>query len=282
MKTYIPLLTFTLRISYNVSNEKQKTKGAPAMDTIKPYSRQSFLIIMFIMALLFMITVAAFYFGIDLVFSNMTITGKINEGVKHMVDKINHFALIQQNLRTFFVPVSAALFFTAGFVLWIVLRLLLSKTLSGKADPEKKDDVSDAGITMDPEKKKNNDRRYFLHLLSVFQREGRLLDFFSENLDDYDDAQIGAAVRSVHESCNKAMKKYVKLLSVIDKNEGEEVIVESGFNPNTIKLIGNVVGDPPFTGTLRHRGWKASKSDLPVLSDSKDSTVIAPAEVEIE
>ena len=282
MKTYIPLLTFILRISYNVSNEKQTTKGVPAMDTIKPYSRQSFLIIMFIMALLFMITVAAFYFGIDLVFSNMTITGNINGGVKHMVDKINHFAFIQQKLRTFFVPVSAALFFTAGFALWIGLRLLLSRTLSDKADSEKKDEVPDAGIAMDPEKKKNNDRRYFLHLLSVFQREGRLLDFFSENLDGYDDAQIGAAVRSVHESCNKAMKKYVKLLSVIDKNEGEEVIVESGFNPNTIKLIGNVVGAPPFTGTLRHRGWKASKFDLPVLSDSKDSTVIAPAEVEIE
>jgi len=282
MKTYIPLLTFILWTSYNVSNEKQTTKGASAMDTIKPYSRQSFLIIMFIMSLLFMITVAAFYFGIDLVFSNMTITGKINEGVKHMVDKINHFAFIQQNLRTFFVPVSAALFFTAGFLLWIVLRLLLSRTLSGKAESEKKDAVTEDGIAMDPEKKKNNDRRYFLHLLSVFQREGRLLDFFSENLDGYDDAQIGAAVRSVHDSCNKAMKKYVKLLSVIDKNEGEEVIVEPGFNPNTIKLIGNVVGEPPFTGTLRHRGWKASKSDLPVLSNSKDSTVIAPAEVEIE
>jgi Domain of unknown function (DUF2760) len=252
------------------------------MDTMKPYSRQSFLIIMFIMGLLFMITVAAFYLGIDLVFSNMTITGKINDGVKNMVDKINHFASLQQNLRTFFVPVSAAVFFTTGFILWIILRLLLSKNLAGKTDVEKKGEVTEGGIVMSHEKKKNNDRRYFLHLLSVFQREGRLLDFFSENLDAYDDAQIGAAVRSVHESCNKTMKKYLKLLSVIDKNEGEEVIVESGFNPNAIKLIGNVVGEPPFTGVLRHRGWKASKSDLPVLSDSKDSTVISPAEVEIE
>jgi len=248
------------------------------MDIIKPYSRQSFLIIMFIMSLLFMITIAAFYFGVDLVFSNITITGKINEGVKHMVDKINHFALLQQNLRTYFVPVSAILFFTAGFVLWLILKLLLSKTLMNKADFEKKE----AEIVTDPEKKKNNDRRYFLHLISVLQREGRLVDFFSENLELYDDAQIGAAVRSIHESCNKIMKKYLNLLAIIDKNEGEEVIVEPGFNPNTIKLTGNVTGEPPFNGILRHSGWKASKSDLPVLSDTKDSTVIAPAEVEIE
>ena len=108
------------------------------------------------------------------------------------------------------------------------------------------------------------------------------MDFFSENLELYDDAQIGAAVRSIHESCNKIMKKYLNLLAIIDKNEGEEVIVEPGFNPNTIKLTGNVTGEPPFNGILRHSGWKASKSDLPVLSDTKDSTVIAPAEVEIE
>ncbi len=252
------------------------------MDTIKPYSRQSFLIIMFIMGLLFMITVAAFYFGIDLVFSNITITGKINEGVKHMVDKINHFALLQQNLRTYFVPVSAILFFSTGFVLWLILKLLLSKTLMNKANFDKKEAEIATGIVIDPEKKKNNDRRYFLHLLSVFQREGRLVDFFSENLELYDDAQIGSAVRSIHESCNKTMKKYLNLLAIIDKNEGEEVIIETGFNPNAINLTGNVTGEPPFNGILRHRGWKVSKSDLPVLSDTKDSTVIAPAEVEIE
>ena len=252
------------------------------MESIKPYSRQSFLIIMFIMGLLFTITAAAFYIGIDHVFSNMAVSGKINANLKPMLDKINNFASLQQNLRTFFVPISAAIFFTAGLVLWLILRTLPAKVLSGKEDSREKKGALEGGIAMDPEKKENNDRRYFLHLLSVFQREGRLLDFFSENLDDYEDAQIGAAVRSIHESCNAAMKKYLKLLSVIDKNEGDDVIVEPGFNPNTIKLTGNVVGAPPFKGILRHRGWKAAKSDLPVLSDNKDSTVIAPAEVEIE
>jgi len=252
------------------------------MESIKPYSRQSFLIIMFIMGLLFTLTVAVFYIGLDHVFSNMAISGKINADMKPMADKISHFASLQQNLRTFFVPISAAIFFTAGFLLWVILRALLAKTLVGKKESKEKEGAVEGGIVMDPEKKENNDRRYFLHLLSVFQREGRLLDFFSENLDDYEDAQIGAAVRSIHESCNAAMKKYLKLLSVIEKNEGDDVIVDPGFNPNTIKLTGNVVGDPPFKGILRHRGWKAAKSDLPVLSDSKDSTVIAPAEVEIE
>jgi hypothetical protein len=48
-----------------------------------------------------------------------------------------------------------------------------------------------------------------------------------------------------------------------------------------IKLIGNVSGEPPFQGVIRHRGWKARKKDIPELSGDLDSTLIVPAEVEI-
>ena len=37
-----------------------------------------------------------------------------------------------------------------------------------------------------------------LNLLSVLQREARLVDFLKEPIDAYADAQIGAAVRNVH------------------------------------------------------------------------------------
>jgi hypothetical protein len=116
----------------------------------------------------------------------------------------------------------------------------------------------------------------------VFQREGRLIDFFSENLELYEDSQIGAAVRNIHENCKKTMSKYMTLQSVLEQNEGETVTVEPGFDPGSIKLTGNVSGEPPFTGILRHRGWRVSKLDLPKLSDTGRLQAISPAEVEIQ
>ena len=53
------------------------------------------------------------------------------------------------------------------------------------------------------------------------------------------------------------------------------------YSPCTPALPGNVRGEPPCTGTLRHRGWRASDVHLPQLTEGHDVTVIAPAEVEL-
>lgn len=124
--------------------------------------------------------------------------------------------------------------------------------------------------------------RYYLQLISVLQRNGRLLDFFDEDLGAYEDSQIGAAVRSIHETCAKTIKKTIEPVSVIDSPEGQQITVPADFDSSAIKLTGNVTGDPPFTGVLRHRGWRAGRLELPVLSPSGDPRIIAPAEVEIQ
>jgi len=131
------------------------------------------------------------------------------------------------------------------------------------------------------EAQEQNQQRLFLHLLSVLQREGRLVDFFSEDLNLYEDAQIGGAVRAIHENCKKVVSKSLTLEAVIDRSEGEEIRVEPGFDPDAIKLTGNVTGEPPFTGILRHKGWRTRKLELPALSGVQDARIIAPAEVEI-
>jgi hypothetical protein len=118
-------------------------------------------------------------------------------------------------------------------------------------------------------------------MLSVLQREGRLIDFFAENLDEYEDDQIGAAVRTIHENSKKGMEKYLKTEAVVAEPEEAEIEIPPDFDPNAIKLTGNVAGDPPFKGVVRHRGWKAKKLDLPTLSAVRDPLIIAPAEVEI-
>src|SRR6267142_196203 len=118
-----------------------------------------------------------------------------------------------------------------------------------------------------------------LHLLSLLQREGRLIDFCEEELAGFSDAQIGAAARTVHDGCRKALRGAVTLAPVRPESEGSSVMLPPGFDPHAVRLSGNVVGRPPFSGVLRHHGWKATEVRMPQAAG--DPTVIAPAEVEL-
>jgi hypothetical protein len=120
-----------------------------------------------------------------------------------------------------------------------------------------------------------------VQMLALLQRDGRLVDFITEDIAPYQDAQIGAAVRDVHESCRKVIEHYFELEPVISSDEGQMVTVEPGFDPATIKLIGNVTGKPPLRGQLRHRGWRVARVNMPPLPDGRGREIIAPAEVEI-
>jgi len=169
-----------------------------------------------------------------------------------------------------------------GLILWGGLRRIAVNSFKKSAKPVPKKHVPvSAASAAEREAQQYTQQRLFLHLLSVLQREGRLVDFFSEDLNLYEDAQIGGAVRAIHENCKKAVNKSLALEAVIDRSEGEEIRVEPGFDPDAIKLTGNVTGDPPFTGILRHKGWRTRKLELPALSGVQDARIIAPAEVEI-
>jgi hypothetical protein len=120
-----------------------------------------------------------------------------------------------------------------------------------------------------------------VQLLALLQRDGRLIDFLTEDIAPYQDAQIGAAVRDVHASCRKALDHYLQLEPIMNDEEGQSVTVAPGFDPAAIKLIGNVTGQPPLRGVLRHRGWRVKKVNLPPLPDGDGRAVIAPAEVEM-
>jgi len=120
-----------------------------------------------------------------------------------------------------------------------------------------------------------------VQMLALLQRDGRLIDFLTEDIAPYQDAQIGAAARDVHASCRKALEHYLKLEPVIAADEDQPVTVEPGFDSAAIKLIGNVTGKPPLRGLLRHRGWRAAQVTLPPLPESSGRAIVAPAEVEI-
>lgn len=120
-----------------------------------------------------------------------------------------------------------------------------------------------------------------LQLLGLLQREARFVDFVQEDVAAYSDAEIGAAARVVHAGCRKVLAEHVTLAPVRPEAEGSRITLEAGFDAAAVRLTGNVVGQPPFTGTLGHRGWRASALRLPQLTDAKAAAVLAQAEVEL-
>jgi hypothetical protein len=67
----------------------------------------------------------------------------------------------------------------------------------------------------------------------------------------------------------------------MEETEGSSVRVPLGYNPSTIKIVGQVKGKPPFIGTLIHKGWKAHKRSLPKKVGDHQSEIICPAEIEM-
>lgn len=120
-----------------------------------------------------------------------------------------------------------------------------------------------------------------LQVLGLLQQEGRLIDFLEEDIAGYSDAEIGSAVRVVHEGCRKVLRQYFTIEPIAEHEEGARMTLERGFDAGAFRLTGNVLGEPPFTGTLAHRGWRASDSRLPRIATGHDVGVLTPAEVEL-
>ncbi|WP_313074499.1 DUF2760 domain-containing protein [Melaminivora sp.] len=120
-----------------------------------------------------------------------------------------------------------------------------------------------------------------LQLLGLLQREARFVDFVQEDVAGYSDAEIGAAARVVHDGCRKVLAGHFSIQPVRAESEGSRVTLQPGFDAGAVRVSGNVVGQPPFTGTLAHRGWQAGEVRLPQLTDPQAARILAQAEVEL-
>ena len=119
-------------------------------------------------------------------------------------------------------------------------------------------------------------------LLAALQREARFVDLVQEPLENYEDAQIGAAARDVLRDCRGVLQRLFAIEPLLSQEEGSAVEVRPGYDAGQFRLTGSIAGEPPFQGRLMHHGWRAAQCQLPVWTGSRESArVIAAAEVEV-
>lgn len=120
--------------------------------------------------------------------------------------------------------------------------------------------------------------------LATLQAKGRLVDFLMDDINAYDDAQVGAAARVVHAGCKAALQEHFRIAPVRPESEGATVQVPAGYPADEYRLLGKISGQAPFSGVLVHHGWRTDQVKLPrILRNSTDRLpTIAPAEVELK
>ena len=120
--------------------------------------------------------------------------------------------------------------------------------------------------------------------LAMLQEKGRLVDFLMDDINSYNDAQVGVAARVVHAGCKRVLVEHFSIHPLRTEDEGSTVQVPAGYAPDEYRLVGKIAGQAPFSGVLVHRGWKTDMVKLPQLLPSAHGQfpAIAPAEVEVK
>jgi hypothetical protein len=117
---------------------------------------------------------------------------------------------------------------------------------------------------------------------ALLQEKGRLVDFLMEDLGAYEDTEVGAAARVMHQGCRQVLQEYFRISPISDAQEGTQVTVPASYSADQYRLVGKLTGEPPFTGTLLHKGWKTEFVRLPRIVNTERLPSIAPAEVELK
>jgi hypothetical protein len=131
------------------------------------------------------------------------------------------------------------------------------------------------------EEKKSKSSYDHLRLLTMMQSCSRFIDFIKEDISQFSDAEVGSVARDIHKNCSKLLEDVVAIRPISKSEEGIELDIEKGFDPQEISLIGNVKGYGPYKGILRHPGWKASKLSLSLCNQDLKKEILQPLEVEV-
>jgi hypothetical protein len=118
-------------------------------------------------------------------------------------------------------------------------------------------------------------------LLSLFQKQGRLVDFLQQDIASFSNAEVGEAARVVHDGCARILGDYFTMEAIRTEEEGALVSVDADYNLSEITLTGNLHGSAPYRGELLHHGWKISDQHPPEQLDPKARFIVQPAEIEV-
>jgi Domain of unknown function (DUF2760) len=194
-------------------------------------------------------------------------------------------ALAALNALALFPEASDFRAYLTGASLAIALGLLMSILLIGneKAEPENRTQTA-RPVPMPIQTAGNRAEAQIVSFLAIFQERGRLIDFLMDDITTYDDAQVGAAARVVHQGCKAALKEHFSIRPIREESEGSSVTIPAGYAADEYRLIGKISGPGAFSGALLHHGWKTDSVNLPRLAraDPDRLPTIAPAEVELK
>jgi hypothetical protein len=119
-----------------------------------------------------------------------------------------------------------------------------------------------------------------LTLLSMLQREARLVDLIQEPLDQYSDSQVGAAARPCLIQCRTTLERAFDLKPIVSEQEGAIVTVPDSASPLSYQWLGSGQNGS-VGGRLVHPGWQAKRCEVARWTGKpEDSLVIFPAQLE--
>ena len=167
--------------------------------------------------------------------------------------------------------------------LWLVLKAMVVKDYMPQIEEE------DFAVEKAPEPiaappaRKNVAEAEVVAVVAALQQKGRLVDFLMDDISKYSDAQVGAAARVVHQGCKAAFDELFAVEPLARESEGATVSVPAGAGED-YRLSGSVSGEGPHSGKLGHKGWRASRVNLPRVINAEKGALppIAPAQVEVK
>jgi hypothetical protein len=193
-------------------------------------------------------------------------------------------ALLALNASALFASASQFHSYFSRASLAVALALLVVMLVKPGKAPEPERPKAEAAKPMPFPAASNQAEAEIASFLATLQERGRLIDFLMDDITTYDDAQVGAAARVVHDGCKAVLQEHFRIRPVREESEGASVTIAMGYPADEYRLIGKISGAAPFSGTLVHRGWKTESVKLPriVRVNADRLPTIAPAEVELK
>jgi hypothetical protein len=166
----------------------------------------------------------------------------------------------------------------------IVGIALLALSFTGGPKVAPKPAVAEAVKPVAAAPPKGNPQAEVVTLLGIFQEKGRLVDFLMEDITPFSDAEVGSVARAVHQGCKAVLKEHFQIEAISPEGEGATITVPAGYPADEFRLVGNLSGEAPFSGTVVHKGWRTKSVKLPrVLNAGSDRLpVVAPAQIEVK